>query len=248
MKSTDDGQTFTGVDGSAGPTDMTASLLPRTMADGSEWAWDAVGPGSGTYTSDGELVIPALHRNIYSPDHGGHWYVQKLGEQTSEATITQLGDGTLYRNDRATKTSWNTAARRWVSRGGIAGGFSTFAPDDVLLDPRSEASVLQYNNAEPDAPARTVFLNSASTVTRTKMRVRISYDNARTWAVSRPFSEGPTASGAGTEGGYSSMAKTADNRIAALVESNLNVDDDSSSRSIVFRKFNLSWILHGCTC
>jgi sialidase-1 len=78
------------------------------------------------------------------------------------------------------------------------------------------------------------------------MRVRISYDNARTWPNSRPLSEGPKPAGAGTEGGYSSMTKTADDRIGALVESNLNVNN--SARSIIFRKFNLSWILHGCTC
>jgi sialidase-1 len=130
-----------------------------------------------------------------------------------------------------------------VARGSIAGGFSAYSPDDKLLDPKNEASVLQYNN---DAPARTIFLNSASTVTRTKMRVRISYDNARTWEISRPFDEGPVPAGAGTEGGYSSMTKTADFRIGALVESNLNVNNDA--RSIIFRKFNLSWILHGCTC
>jgi sialidase-1 len=250
MKSVDDGATFTGVNGSSSPTDMTASLLPETHANGSVWAWDAMGPGAGIYTTDGTLVIPAQNRNIYSTDHGATWHVQKLGdERTGEATITQLDDGTLYRNDRPTSTTWDVAARRWAARGTIAGGFSAFSPDDKLLDPKNEASVLQYNTTEPDAPARTIFLNSASTVTRTKMRVRISYDNAHTWPISRPFSEGPQAAGAGTEGGYSSMTKTADFRIAALVESNADTsNNDSSYRNIIFRKFNLSWILHGCTC
>jgi sialidase-1 len=246
MKSTNDGQTFTGVDGSSSPTDMTSSLLPRTKADGTTpWAWDAMGPGNGIYTSNGTLVIPAQHRNIYSTDHGATWHVQKLSEPTGEATITQLADGTLYRNDRPTTTSWNTAKRRWVSRGSIAGGFSAYSPDDKLLDPKNEASVLQYND---DAPARTIFLNSASTEVRREMRVRISYDNAHTWPNSRPLSEATLPSGAGTEGGYSSMTKTADFRIGALVESNLDVASAASPRSIIFRKFNLSWILHGCTC
>jgi sialidase-1 len=245
MKSTNDGQTFTGINGSSSPTDMTASLLPKTKANGSAWAWDAIGPGNGIYTSNGTLVIPAQHRNIYSTDHGKTWRVQKLGEPTGEATITQLADGSLYRNDRPTTASWNTAKHRWVSRGSIAGGFSAYGADAKLLDPKNEASVLQYNT---DAPARTIFLNSASTTTRTQMRVRISYDNARTWPNSRPLSEGPKPAGAGTEGGYSSMTRTADNRIGALVESNLNLGSGASPHSILFRKFNLSWILHGCTC
>jgi sialidase-1 len=249
MKSTDDGQTFSGTDGSSSPTDMTDTLLPKTRANGSVWAWDAMGPGNGIYTSDGTLVIPAQNRNIYSTDHGVTWHVQKLAETTSEATITQLDNGTLYRNDRPTTATWGTAERRWVARGSIAGGFSAYSPDDTLLDPKNEASVLQYNNAEPGAPARTIFLNSASTVTRTKMRVRISYDNAVTWPISRPFDEAPQAAGAGTEGGYSSMTKTADFKIGALVESNADTsNNDTSYRHIIFRKFNLSWILHGCTC
>jgi sialidase-1 len=244
MKSTNDGQTFTGVDGSSNPTDMTSALLPKTKANGSPWAWDAMGPGNGIYTSDGKLVIPAQHRNIYSTDHGKTWHVQKLSEATGEATITELGNGTLYRNDRAIGTTWDKAHRRWVSRGSIAGGFSAYSPDNTLLDPACEASVLQYNKTEANAPARTIFLNSASTTTRTMMRVRISYDNAGTWPVGRPLSAGPLPPGAGTEGGYSSLAKTADSQIGALVESNLQVGDKASPRSILFRKFNLSWILH----
>ncbi|GAA4089305.1 sialidase family protein [Actinomadura miaoliensis] len=244
MRSTDDGVSFKGLDGTSTPTDMTETLTPKKKANGAEWAWDAMGPGNGVYTREGHLVVPAQHRNIVSTDHGQTWRVQKLGEQTGEATIAQLADGTLYRNDRPTTSTWETAKRRWVSRGSATGTFSAFAPDDTLLDPKCEASVLQYNN---DAPARTVFLNPASTVQRAdKMRVRISYDNARTWPVSRPLSDGPLPAGAGTEGGYSSMAKTSDYRIAALVESNLDTSSNGTSyRSIIFRKFNLSWILNG---
>ncbi|TDD91006.1 sialidase family protein [Actinomadura rubrisoli] len=103
--------------------------------------------------------------------------------------------------------------------------------------------MLQYNN---DAPARTIFLNPASTTHRAEtMRVRISYDGARTWPVDRPLTDAPPPAEAGTEGGYSSMAKTSDYRVAALVESNLDTRHNGTSyRSIVFRKFNLSWILH----
>ncbi|RZS44979.1 A/G-specific DNA-adenine glycosylase [Herbihabitans rhizosphaerae] len=244
MKSVDDGETFTGANGEDRPTDLTESLLPKEKPSGEVWDWDAVGPGAGTQTSSGALVIPAQHRNIYSTDHGKTWKPQQLGEQTGEATITQLSNGELYRNDRPTGRSWETAKRRWVSRGTLDGRFSAFQPDDKLLDPRNEASVLQYNT---DAPARTIFLNSASTDTRTKMRVRISYDDAQTWPRSRPLSESPIPD-SGTEGGYSSMAKTDDFHIGALVETNLRIGDPNSPKSIIFRRFNLSWILHGCEC
>jgi sialidase-1 len=250
--STDDGLTW------GTPVDMTATLKPRTLGDGSTWAWDAMGPGVGIQTSTGRLVIPALHRNIYSDDHGSTWQMQRLTttggayqEGTSEGTVLQLLDGTLMRNDRAVLSVWNTAKRRWVARGTIESGFSTFAPDDTLYDPRAEASILRYNT---DSPSRIVFLNSASIETRTTMTVRISYDEGVTWPIYRRLSDAPLPAWAGlgsgsvAEGGYSSMAKTADYFVGALVEVNENTGDSTTShRSIVFRKVNRLWILNGAT-
>jgi sialidase-1 len=243
--SDDDGLTWTS------PVDMTAALKPRTLANGKVWAWDAVGPGVGIQTTTGRLVVPATHRNFYSDDHGATWKVQRIGEETGEGTILELTNGQLLRNDRPTTATWEKAKRRWVARGTIESGFGAFAPDDTLLDPPAQASILRYNT---DAPTRIVFLNSASTVTRTKMRVRISYDEARTWRFSRPLSDAPLPDWAGlgnaavAEGGYSSMAKTADFSVGALVEVNEDTaNNDTSHRSIVFRKFNLPWMLNGAT-
>ncbi|KAG6918658.1 hypothetical protein DXG01_012779 [Tephrocybe rancida] len=252
MKSTDDGLTFTGMDGSSSPTDLTATVTPKTKADGSAWAWDSVGPGAGLYTTDGTIIIPAQHRNIYSKDHGVTWLVQKISESTGEATITQLDDGSLYRNDRGTSTTLKIASRRWVARGTLTGGFSAFSPDDTLLDPSNgnEASVLFYNTADASTstPSRTLFANSASTTTRTKMRIRLSYDNAHTWERSRPFSDFTLPAGSGTEGGYSSLVKTDDKNIGAMVETNLDTSDTASARGILWHKFNLGWVLAGCAC
>jgi sialidase-1 len=41
------------------------------------------------------------------------------------------------------------------------------------------------------------------------------------------------------------MAKTADYCVGALIESNENVNDSGSNKSIEFHKFNLAWILNG---
>jgi sialidase-1 len=138
-----------------------------------------------------------------------------------------------------------------VSRGTIESGFSTFAPDSTLYDPRAQASILRYNT---DSPTRIVFLNSASTETRTTMTVRISYDEGASWPIYRRLSDAPLpswaelGSGSVAEGGYSSMAKTADYSVGALVEVNEDTDNsDASHRTIVFRKFNLPWMLNGAT-
>jgi len=76
----------------------------------------------------------------------------------------------------------------------------------------------------------------------------VSEDEGRTWAYSRPFSDAPLPGESGTykEGGYSSVAKTADYHVGALIEVNENTSGNSTSnRSIAFRKVNLPWIQAG---
>lgn len=247
--SSDDGVTW------SAPVNLSNTLKPRTLPNGASWNWDAVGPGVGIQTTvrnPGRLVIPAQHRNIYSDDHGATWRTQLLRTttgaamtQTGESTILELADGTLYRNDRATTPVWESAKRRWVARGTIENGFSAFEPASCLLDPKNEASTMRYN---ADAPARLAFVNSASTETRTKMRIRMSENEGRNWSYSRPFSDAPLPGESTTykEGGYSSIAKTADYHVGALIEVNENVTSNSTShRSIAFRKVNLPWIQGG---
>ncbi|GAB1318487.1 Extracellular sialidase/neuraminidase [Madurella fahalii] len=229
--STDDGNTW------SKPEDLTRSLIPD------EWAWDAVGPGIGIKLTGGELVVPTQRRNIIGRGTPGNrtWSLQLLPSGGSEGTIVQTPDGGLYRNDRP---GGNGDYRR-VARGTLA-SFGAFADDTGLPDPRCEGSVLFYNQAD-SGPARTVFMNSASKDSRRAMRVRISYDNdAAKWNFGRELSDAPV-SGAGYEGGYSSMTKTADFKIGALVESDFYNDKSgkNSYRAIIWRRFNLSWIING---
>jgi sialidase-1 len=230
--SDDDGLSF------STPVDMTSTLLPAN------YKWDAMGPGVGIQTTNGTLVIPAIGRNIYSTDHGATWQYKLIPGGTSEGTIVELNDGRLMRNDRATSSVWETGKRRWVSRGTLAGTFSAFAPDDVLLDPACEGSIVRYTGS----PDRIMVLNSASTETRCKMRVRISYDGGVTWPISRKIYDWLTDAEAFSQGkgGYSSMVKTADYTIGALIEINENTGDSGNShRSIEFHKFNLPWMVDG---
>ncbi|WP_049565790.1 exo-alpha-sialidase [Streptomyces sp. SBT349] len=227
--STDDGATW------STPRDMTAQLTP----DG--WSWDAVGPGNGIRMSSGQLVVPARNRNIIGTGSPGSrtWSSQPLSGGGDEGTIAQTPDGNLYRNDRPT----GSGTYRRVARG-TPDAFGAFANDTGLPDPRCQGSLLSYNY---DAPARTVFLNAASTTSRRTMRVRISYDtDAGTFDVGRDLGDAPV-SGVGNEGGYSSMTKTADYRIGALVETDFFNDGTGgdSYRAIVWRRFNLSWVLNG---
>ncbi|HEY1107371.1 MAG TPA: sialidase family protein [Opitutaceae bacterium] len=225
------------------PVDRTATLKPASMA------WDAVGPGIGiqtTQANSGRLIIPATNRNIYSNDYGATWTYSSVPGGTGESAIVECLGGDLYRNDRPVSSQWDLSKRRRISyASNITSWTAPFTSDPDLLDPKCEASILRYNF---DAPDRIIFLNPASTVTRSKMRVRISYDDGATWPISRPLWPALTEQQCIDQGkgGYSSMIKTADYHVGALVEINENPGSSSTShRSIEFHKFNLEWIRDG---
>ncbi|PVH68065.1 glycoside hydrolase family 33 protein [Cadophora sp. DSE1049] len=227
--STDDGNTW------STPKVMTTTLTP----DG--WTWDAVGPGNGIRLTSGELVVPAQGRNIVGRGTPGNrtWSYQRIIGAGSEGTIAQTPDGNLYRNDRAGAD----VNYRKVARGTLT-SFGAFAVDTGLPDPGCEGSVLLYNL---DAPARIIFLNSADAGSRRFMRVRISYDaDATKFDFGRKLSDAEVPN-SGFEGGYSSMTKTADYKIGALVESDFweSKGAKTDHRAILWRRFNLSWILNG---
>jgi sialidase-1 len=227
-KSTDDGTTW------APPQDLTGRLTPPG------WAWDAVGPGIGVKLSSGELVVPAHGRNLIGRGTAANrtWSYQTLTGAGSEGTIAQTPNGDLYRNDRPLGSD---TTNRLVGRGTLT-RFDALTADPNLPDPRCQGSLLVYN---VDAPARTVLLNAASTTSRRSLRVRLSYDpDAKTFNAGRALSDAPV-SGAGFEGGYTSMTKTGDFKIGALVETDFFNDGTraDSYRAIVWRRFNISWIL-----
>jgi len=231
------------------PVDRTSVLTP------SNYIWDAMGPGIGIQTTanhPGRLIIPAYGRNIYSDDHGLTWSYQLIAGGKHESTIVELMNGNLLRNDRPSDAEWTTAMSRRKAVGTIEGGFGAFSSDAGLPDPKCEGSIVRYNT---DNPARIIFLNPDNTSKRCNMTARISYDDGATWPISRPIFDWNTcdynAIEAGNniaKGGYSSMIKTADFAVGALIEINEGLSDNSTShKSIEFHKFNLGWIVNGAT-
>lgn len=220
--------------------DRTSELVPP------DYCWDAVGPGNGIQIKHGpyagRLIIPAISRNIYSDDNGVTWSYMPIATGTSEGTIVELCNGDLMRNDRgaciitcgpSSSCEWkDPPLRRWVSISKDHGiTWTPFERDLELYDPICQASIIRYNEGYPP---RLIFINPSSTVARYKMRVRISYDDGRTWPVQRLLDE--------DRGGYSSLAKTEDFMIGSLQEMG---DNGLGQLSIIFRKFNLPWIVNG---
>jgi sialidase-1 len=232
--SSDEGKTWTR------PRNITADVKKD------DWNWYATGPGNGIQLTQGKyagrLVIPCDHRVdgatndwghagrshvIYSDDHGKTW---KLGGATgfamNECAVVELPDGALKLNMR----SYRGKGRRGVAISRDGGQtWSEPVEDETLVEPVCQASFIRYSWAD-DGRNRVLFSNPASTKGRHHLTVRLSYDNGRTWPVSRLLYEPSSA--------YSSLAVLPFGKIGILYER-----DDY--KKITFSQFDLEWLTRG---
>ena len=236
--SDDDGLTW------AEPREITPQVKPEG------WGWYATGPGVGIQLQRGEhagrLLIPCDHREridgawrmfshaFFSDDHGETWQVgANVGLHTDECQAVELTDARVLMNCR----------NYWERTGGVEerGGMRAVALsedggetwgdlhfDDALEEPVCQASLIRYSAEDMgDDRSRLIFANPASSAGRTRMTVRVSYDEGETWPVSRLVNPGSSA--------YSSLTRLPDGRIGLLYE----CDD---YREIAFVAMELGWL------
>jgi len=227
-KSTDDGATW------EKPWEIT-----ETTKD-PDWTWYATGPGNGIQLKSGRLVVPCDHalvgsemyrsHAIYSDDHGETWQLGgTIGENVNECQVVERGDGSLLMNMR----SYHGNNRRCVATsldGGLT--WTQAIPDDELVEPVCQASLIRLPSKENDGKSRLLFSNPASTE-RVRMTVRLSYDEGVSWPVSRLLDERPSA--------YSSLAVLPDGKIGCLYERG----EESAYEKITFARFSLGWLTDG---
>ncbi len=243
MHSDDDGLNW------SKPVDITAQVTRP------EWKFYAVGPGIGVQLEHGKhrgrLVIPAYHRLtedkgsspyahvFYSDDHGKTWHVGgTLGPESCECQVAETANGGLIINARnhwwrsGMKQEW--AGKRIVARSSDGGQtWSTPTLDAALIEPMCHASLLRYSWPGAGTKSRLLFANPAATPTanwggpRYRLTVRLSYDDGRTWPVSRLVEPGTAA--------YSALARLPDGQIGVLYES-------GGYRHLTFTAFELNWL------
>jgi sialidase-1 len=237
--SLDDGKTW------SEPNDITPQVKRP------EWKFYAVGPGVGIQLRHGahknRLVIPAYHRTtkdksgpaiahvFYSDDRGRSWQLGgEVGPHTCECQIVETtghqGPEILLnaRNHWARSGGRpDLAGKRIIARSRDGGRtWSEPALDDALVEPTCQASLLRYCWADDGGASRILFANPASR-SRSRMTVRMSCDEGRTWPTSRLVD--------GSSSAYSSLTVLADGRIGLLYES-------GGYKRIKFAAFGLDWL------
>ncbi len=231
-KSADDGETW------AEPQEITQDVKDNS------WTWYATGPGHGIQLENGRLVIPCDHivgvnfnRNdpyhshiIYSDDHGESWKVGGIvDEGTNESAVVQTADGAVYINCRNYRGG-KRRAYAWSYDNGQT--FSKLDWDETLVEPMCQGSLARLAQVGRHDQNHVLFSNPASTE-REKMTVRVSYDECRTWSVSRLLCEGPSA--------YSDLAVSPDISICCLYEAG----KEHPYEKLTLSQFDIEWLTRG---
>jgi len=210
------------------------------------WTWYATGPGAGIQLQHreylGRLVIPCDHIEagtkryfshvIYSDDHGKSWKLGGTtpGGQVNECEVVELADGALLLNMRSYDPA-RKARQSAISRnGGITWVEQKIVPE--LVDPICQASIRRLSWPQAGQPGMILFANAASEQ-RERMTVRASFDEGRTWPVSRLLTAQPAA--------YSCLVALPDGLIGILYEAG----PQNPYQAVVFSSFTLNWLKTG---
>ena len=236
---------------------MGRNMLLTSTDDGATWSepidigssFGGVlggGPGMGIqlrYNKDhkGRLVIPGRGNYdeqkvgsyvIYSDDHGESWHKGQCvpGTGGGECQAIELTDGSLAINIRSGRKGCRVVA---ISKdGGMT--WANAYDEQQLPEYGCQASILRYTDPFQDDRNRILFSNPNTTEReRMKMTVRLSYDDGKTWPVSKLVHPGPSS--------YSCLAVARDRTILCFYEGG----QKDRREWIRLARFNLEWLTDG---
>jgi sialidase-1 len=237
LTSTDDGESWSEpVDPSQGIAGYDDTLVP--------------GPGVGIQMTSGRLVIPGCtgmfdsetrtglrSRVVYSDDHGKRWtFGERISAFTNECQAVELKDGRLMLNMRD-NTGKSCRAVALSEDGGETWGRLYW--DKALNECPCQASLIRYSSAKEDVKDRLLFANPDvageryGVVKRTRMTVKMSYDEGKTWPVKKLIHPGPSS--------YSSLVRLSDGDIGIVFEGG----QEHRREWIRFVRFSLAWLTDG---
>ncbi len=229
MKSTDDGQTW------SEPVDISSTAKDPV------WPFVGTGPGHGIQLKTGRLLIPSWadatknHGEIqssycfYSDDHGSHW---KLGQALTqgascECDVVELVDGTVYLNARS-RPDKRQRAYAFSTDGGH--GWSEVKYDATQPATPCDGALVRLTDTGRFQKNRILASSPGNPRDRNHLTIRLSYDECRTWPVSKVVTPGYS--------GYSDMAVANDHTVLCLYEAD-------GCRKLVLARFNVEWLTDG---
>ncbi|MFC1596556.1 exo-alpha-sialidase [Planctomycetota bacterium] len=228
-KSTDDGKTWS---------------KPVNVSDGVKdpgWPFAGTGPGHGIQLKTGRLLIPCWADStpscgevqtsycFYSDDHGDRWRLgQSLTRNASdECDVVELTDGRVYLNARS-RQGKRQRAYAFSSDGGHS--WSEVEYDPSQPEPSCDGGLVRLTDTTRFQKSRVLAASPANPKARTTMTVRLSYDECRTWPVSKVVYDGPSA--------YVDLAVCRDHQVLCLYEAD-------NYAKITLARFDLAWLTDG---
>lgn len=205
-----------------------------------EWRGLFASSGSGTQLRSGRLLQQYAFRaadgrigavSAYSDDGGATWRSgTPIDAGMDENKVVELADGRVLLNSRTSGAQARLVA--YSRDGGLSYGAP--APDDELIDPGNNASLIRYDPLAAASAPRAhwlLFSNTASATARERLTIRLSCDDGASWPVSRVLYEGAAA--------YSTLVRLPDGTFGVLYERD-------NYRHITFARFNDAWLGTRC--
>jgi sialidase-1 len=235
LHSGDDGRSW------SAPADITDMLGDDTFIPG---------PGVGIRLRNGKWIVPGYtavfapdktrlatySRVAISGDQGRTWH---LGEpvayaMSNESQVVERADGSLLLNWRIQKKTDSPGCRGTAVSLDQGETWSGPVPDPALNEAPCQAGFISCRAPGVGDKAPLLFSNNdvggELGMDRKKMTVRLSYDDGRTWPVSRLVHAGPSA--------YSCPALLPDGRVGLLYE----CGETSCYDVIRCARFSFDWI------
>lgn len=245
MKSSDEGQTW------SKPVEITQEVK--------DWGYGGSGPGHGIQLKSERLLIPSwgdldppslpnfspnwgevqFSYAFFSDDHGATWKRGKPMESnlSDECEAVETADGSVYMTLRSRQKK-KQRGYAWSKDGGVT--WSKVQFDEKLPESSCEGSVIRFTDQKHFGKNRILLSNPASTTERSKLTVRLSYDECRTWPVSKVLHE--------SYSGYSDLAVASDATILCLYEEYQKLETSFAgllAPRLILARFNLEWLTDG---
>lgn len=256
-RSTDDGVTW------STPVEITSAF--EKFKGAYDWKVLATGPDHGIQLRTGRLIVPVwlstgtggnAHRpsvtaTIYSDDGGKSWQAGEIAVPNSEVQVNpnetialEMADGGVMLNVR----NESTEHRRLVTTSADgATGWTKPEFHPQLLEPICMASMVRYSLAGDDGKNRILFSNPdnlsradgketpGKNRDRKNMTIKLSYDEGKTWTVSKVADPGWAA--------YSDLAVTPKGTILLFYGRGTKPGFAGEFLSLI--RCNLEWLTDG---